>query len=385
VDDDALSREMLTHTLRAAGHDVVLADCGLEAMKQVRCRSIRMVISDVVMPGMSGVELCRQIRQTEDAYVYVILLTGRDDPDAVRDGMDAGADDFLTKPFNLPKLMLRLRAGERTLALETRDVALFALARLAESRDTETGMHLERVQHYSRALAREVASSSKYARQMDRELVRLIFSTSPLHDIGKVGIPDSILRKPGPLTVDEFRIMQTHVQLGTRTLDAALSRFPEARFLNVAREIAATHHEHWNGEGYPFGLQGEQIPLSGRIVALADVYDALTRERVYKSAFTHEDARQIIVDASGSQFDPEVVRMFLRCESEFIRICRRFRDLPVESDAPPAEERFAPVPVTERPAPWWLSSSWSTESHAAASDSSDAVLGTDLPLAAMMS
>jgi len=162
--------------------------------------------------------------------------------------------------------------------------------------------------------------------EIDAEYLRLLYSTSPLHDIGKVGIPDSVLLKPGRLSDREFEIMKTHSAVGAQTLDAALARFPKTRFLRMARDIAATHHEHYDGSGYPGGLKGDDIPLCGRIVALADVYDALTSKRSYKDAFCHDIARGIIVKDSGTQFDPRVVDAFLAAESAFIAIRDRFRE-----------------------------------------------------------
>jgi putative two-component system response regulator len=245
--------------------------------------------------------------------------------------MSAGADDFVAKPYHAAELVARLRAGERVLALETREMAIFALAKLVESRDEDTGNHLERVQHYSRALAQELAKKPAFQGAIDAEFIRLIHLTSPLHDIGKVGIPDSILLAPGRLNDAEFAIMKTHTTLGAKTLDVALRRYPGARFLQFARDIAASHHERYDGTGYPLGLAGEEIPLCARTVALADVYDALTSKRVYKPALDHVVARSIVVKGSGSQFDPAIVQAFLAAEQEFIAIRERF------SEAPPSE------------------------------------------------
>jgi putative two-component system response regulator len=153
---------------------------------------------------------------------------------------------------------------------------------------------------------------------------QLIYLTSPLHDIGKVGVPDAVLLKPGRLSNDEFEIMKTHAALGAETLDAALKRYPSARFLKIARDIAATHHERWDGTGYPAGLSGPQIPLCGRIVSLADVYDALASKRSYKNAFSHQVARSIILEGSNTHFDPDVVDAFLQIEHEFLSIRERF-------------------------------------------------------------
>ena len=325
VDDDDIMLAILENTLRQAGYEVEIASDGREALELLRRGAARLVVSDWEMPVMNGLELCQAVRSGEfDSYIYTILLTGRSERDEIVAGMSAGADDFIVKPFDTPELLVRIRAGERILSLETRDLAIFALAKLAESRDSETGHHLERVQWYSRALAQRLASHPKFRHQVDAEFVRLIFLTSPLHDIGKVGIPDGVLRKPGRLTPEEIQIMRTHPNIGAQTLDAALAKFPEARFLQIARDITATHHERWNGCGYPAGLKGEAIPLCGRIVALADVYDALTSRRCYKEPLPHEHAKQLILDESGKHFDPAIVNAFLIAEQEFLRIFDRF-------------------------------------------------------------
>lgn len=327
ADDDEISRDLLEHTLRSAGHDVRLASDGEEAWEILQQGECRFLISDWEMPRMNGPQLCRAIRSGDlDGYVYVILLTSRSGTDEIVTGMSAGADDFIAKPFNAAELLVRVRAGLRVLSLETRDVAIFSLAKLAESRDPETGHHLERVQYYSRALAQQLCRNSHDATEIDQELVRLIFLTSPLHDIGKVAIPDCVLRKPGRLTESEFNVMKTHATVGEDTLEAALRRYPEAQFLKVARDIAASHHERWDGTGYPRGLAGENIPLCGRIVAVADVYDALTSKRVYKDAFDHVQARSIITEESGTHFDPAVVEAFLQIEDEFLAIHEQFRE-----------------------------------------------------------
>src|SRR5207244_11500403 len=171
-------------------------------------------------------------------------------------------DVFRAKPLAPDELLARLHSAERILSLETRDVAIFSLAKLAESRDPETGAHLERVQGYCRALAQQLAADRQFADEIDPEFMRLLYATSPLHDIGKVGIPDSVLLKPGRLSDREFEIMKTHTSIGGQTLDAALKRFPKTKFLRMARDIAAAHHERFDGSGYPAGLAGEQIPLS---------------------------------------------------------------------------------------------------------------------------
>ncbi len=318
VDDDEISLELLANTLAAAGHEVITANDGAKRLDVLATEPCRMVISDWDMPEVDGIELCKRLRDGESSgYVYVILLTSHDGKQKIVEGMSAGADDFITKPFDPQELLVRIRAGERVLSLETRDMAIFAMAKLAESRDADTGAHLERVRSYSQLLAKELSKLPKFAGQIDAKFIKLIYLTSPLHDIGKVGVPDSVLLKPGRLTPEEFEIMKQHTVLGARTLGEALEEYPEATFLRMACNIAATHHEKFDGSGYPLGLAGQDIPLCGRIVAVADVYDALTSKRSYKDAFSHRTARDIILNGSGSHFDPDVVDAFLAVEDEF--------------------------------------------------------------------
>ena len=208
----------------------------------------------------------------------------------------------------------------------TREVTIFALAKLTESRDPETGSHLERVCRYSQEIAEELATDDTFSDRVDAEFIRLIYSTSPLHDVGKVSIPDHVLLKPGRLDDREFEIMKTHSEAGAETLNSALERHPEAEFLRMARDIAGCHHERFDGQGYPDRLAGENIPLSARIFAPADVYDALVSKRVYKEAFTHDVARSIIVEGAGTQFDADVVQAFLRCEKRLMTVRDEYDD-----------------------------------------------------------
>jgi putative two-component system response regulator len=327
VDDSKVALMALQSLLTKAGYEVLTAMDGQEGLKKLEGSSCRMVISDWEMPIMNGLEFCRAVRAEEfTGYVYFLLLTSHGALDEMVQGLSAGADDFIAKPYKPDEVLARLRAGERILSLETRDVAIFALAKLAESRDVDTGAHLERVQYYCRALSQQMATLEKYREVIDPEFIRLMFQTSPLHDIGKVGIPDSVLLKPGKLDPQEFEIMKTHTTIAAQTLDAALSKFPGVSFLKMARDIAATHHEKYDGTGYPNGLKGEEIPLCGRIIALADVYDALISKRVYKSAFTHDSAKSVILEGSNKHFDPDVVKCFLAREDQFISICKRFAE-----------------------------------------------------------
>jgi len=323
VEDDRVSSEFLSSSLNCFGYDVTTASNGREALELIRTGEFRIVISDWEMPEMSGDELCRQVRARQwSGYIYIMLVTYFDGIDRVVEGLRAGADDFLSKPYHPDELRSRLRVAERILALESRDVLLFAMAKLTESRDVATGLHLDRIREYCRILAVELSGWEKYQSEIDGEFIQLLYLTSPLHDIGKVGIPDSILLKPGPLTSDEFEIMKRHTTIGGDTLEAVTQAHPEARYLSMARDIALTHHERFDGTGYPLGLSGTDIPLCGRLTALADVYDALTTRRVYKDKMSHQKAREVIIQGSGTHFDPDIVRAFLAREDEMIKVSR---------------------------------------------------------------
>ncbi|WP_087018028.1 HD domain-containing phosphohydrolase [Thaumasiovibrio subtropicus] len=209
---------------------------------------------------------------------------------------------------------------------DTRDVAIVGLSALAESRDNETGAHIVRTQEYVKAMALKLQQHPDFKTQLDDETIELLYKSAPLHDIGKVGIPDAILLKPGKLTDDEFEIMKQHPYIGAQALETAQARGGNNGFLHFAKEIALTHHEKWNGSGYPAGLSGDNIPLSGRLMAIADVYDALISKRVYKPAFSHEKAMGIIEEGRGSHFDPRIVDAMFEIEEQIKAIAAQHKD-----------------------------------------------------------
>lgn len=235
--------------------------------------------------------------------------------------INSGKITYMGKPavFVFVRDIAQRKQVEKNL-LSSKLATILGLAKLAEFRDTDTGEHLERIQEYTKALALKLANKQKYANYITTEYIEDIYRSSVLHDIGKVGIPDSILLKPEKLTPEEFELIKPHSKIGGDTLKIIDSKFEYQSFLTMAKEIAYSHHEKWNGKGYPKGLAGEKIPLSARIVALADVYDALTTVRCYKDSLPHEKAREIIVKESGMHFDPEIVTVFQTIESEFERI-----------------------------------------------------------------
>jgi putative two-component system response regulator len=327
VDDDDLSRNALAEVLRRCGYDVLTADGGRQALKMLAENDCRMVICDWGMPETSGLDLCRAVRQgTFGRHIYVILLTVRQSPQDMIEGLAAGGDDFMTKPFHPAELRDSVRAGEVILSLETSDFTPFALAKLAQSRDPEMGHHMERVRRYAKVLGEHLAGQPKFRDVIDSEYLRLLYLTTPLHDIGKMAIADAILLKPGKLSAEEYEVMKTHTLKGAHTLRSAVEKNPDAAFPRMAHDIALTHHERYDGTGYPAGLAGEAIPLCGRIVAVADVYDAMTSGRVYKQAGDHETARRFIVGEAGHQFDPDVVQAFVAKEEEFIGIAKCFSE-----------------------------------------------------------
>lgn len=354
VEDDDIAAETLEHALTRFGYEVTIARNGREALEAVRTSLYRLVVSDWEMPEMTGIELCRQIRERyTSGYIYIILLTARRGTQNVVDGLSAGADDFISKPFHPQELRVRLRAGERILALESREVVIFSLAKLAESRDYETGTHLERMREYCRVLAEFLSRQEKFRDRVDGGYVESIYLTSPLHDIGKVGIPDGILCKAGRLTSEEFQIMKRHTLIGSKTLEAAARAYPEAGFLRMARDIARSHHERFDGSGYPDGLAGENIPLCSRIVALADVYDALTTRRVYKPPVSHDEACRIILSESNRQFDPDIVDAFCATADRFRAILAQLaaheEEVPPLLQSAPASDHPLAAPAEPLP------------------------------------
>ncbi len=339
VDDDDAIRRLLVNQIRALGHPVRSAVDGQEGLAQALVEPHpALVVSDVQMPNMTGLELLRKVKSL-DPHAQVVMVSGHHEMSVVRQALREGAYDYLIKPFELEELSNTVsRALERyelqrqneayrlnlehmieaqtREILETRDLALITLAKLAESRDIDTGLHLERMSEYGRRLAEQLGKHGPYRSQVDSEFVHHLHRSSPLHDIGKVGIPDAILHKPGPLADDEFAIMQRHTTIGGDTLRSVVETHPGQTFLSMGMEIAYAHHERWDGAGYPNGLAREAIPLSARIVALADAYDAITSPRPYKQAYEHEEAIRRITKDRGHHFDPALVDAFLACHQD---------------------------------------------------------------------
>jgi putative two-component system response regulator len=296
------------------------------------------------MPEMDGFEVCRTLRSnTALSSIPVIFLSALGETEDKLAAFESGGCDYVTKPFQPEEVkarienQLKLRELQAKIELHNRELehlvrqqvqeiaaaqmaTIFALAKLADSRDKDTGKHLERVQTLCSLLAVEMSACPKYSNRITDDYVHNIVCASPLHDIGKVAIPDAILVKPGRLTDEEFEVMKTHTTYGAETLELVLEQHPANAFVRLGIEIARSHHENWNGAGYPDGLAGDAIPLSARIMAVADCYDAMRSKRCYKSSYSHEVIVDIIVRDSGHHFDPEVVHAFCAVQDTFRRI-----------------------------------------------------------------
>ena len=325
VDDDLVQRALLRMLLEGEGYGVEEAANGNAAFELLRRDSdLKFLVTDLNMPEMDGFELLQLVRKRSVRYVYVIVLTASEDRDSLLKALALGADDYLLKPVHPEELMLRIKAGERLLKLESHEELMFAMAKLSEYRSPETGFHLERVLHYSRIIGRDLVDHCpelELTAADAEEIARL----SPLHDIGKVAISDSILNKPGKLTEEEFELMKSHTTAGGDLIKDIYDK-TGSPYLRFAYEIVKYHHEKWNGTGYPDGLAGEDIPLSARIVALADVYDAISCKRCYKEAMPHHKVREIISSEKGKHFDPRIVEAFLRQEEAFLATQERYKE-----------------------------------------------------------
>jgi len=350
VDDTLVNIDVVKGVL-AQDYLVQAALNGKMALKIIEKKKPDLILLDVMMPEMDGYELCQILKSQEETKdIPIIFLTAKAQADDETKGLSLGAVDYITKPISPPILKERVknhlmlqeskallarqnevleeRIIERTSQLsELQDVAMVAMGALAESRDPETGNHIRRTQRYVKVLATEVAKHAKYQDFLTPEVITSLYKSAPLHDIGKVGIQDSILLKPGKLTDEEFEEMKRHTTYGRDALAAAEQSIDSAdNFLVFAKEIAYSHQEKWDGSGYPEGLSGEDIPLPARLMAIADVYDALISKRVYKPAFSHEKAIDIITEGKGSHFEPLLVDCFLNIVDDFNQVAQDFAD-----------------------------------------------------------
>lgn len=325
MEDEATQRRIISSQLEKEGYVVLGAEDGRQGLDMWQEHpEVRVVITDLLMPELDGFGVVEHIRNHETHYTYIIVLTGLDDREALVRAFTLGADDYVTKPVFKQELLLRLQGAARLLRLEGQDELIFAMAELAAYRSGETGAHLSRVRKYCQIVADDLRHHQPDL-GLTRSMVQDIACVSPLHDIGKVGIPDAVLHKPGRLTDAEYELMKTHTSMGGQILKDLYDK-NGSNYLKLAHEIALCHHEKWDGSGYPQGLIGERIPLAARIMALADVFDALTSKRCYKDVFSFDRAKSIILEEKGKHFDPMLVESYLRNEEIMNQVQIDFRE-----------------------------------------------------------
>ncbi len=365
--DDQIDNLLVLEDLLMTHYRVRTAPDGEQAWRYLQAGGrADLILLDVMMPGLDGFEVCRRIKATPDlADIPVLFLTSLDSAVDEERGLSLGADDFIHKPFSLPVVLARVRNHlklaqasrllrgrnaelEQLVAARTREIrrqaeelmlrkqeiiaaqgaTITAFCSLAEARDNETGNHIRRTQNYVKALAERLRDHPRFNAELKDENILLLYKSAPLHDVGKVGIPDAILQKPRKLDPDEWAVMRRHCQYGRDAIAMAEGELghTEGNFLRYAKEIAYGHHEKWDGSGYPEALAGEAIPVSARLMAVADVYDALISRRVYKPAYSHERAVAMIADGRGSHFDPDVADAMLDSPETFRDIARHFSD-----------------------------------------------------------
>jgi putative two-component system response regulator len=358
VDDD-LSNVELIGSILGSLYDISFACDGQEGLSLANREAIDLILLDVMMPGINGFEACRQLKANSATRdIPVIFLTSLESAVDEERGLSLGAEDFIHKPVSPPVMLARVRnhlllantrlelkryidqlellVEKRTEEIGFRDRQLIAtqsatiaaFCSLAEARDNETGNHIRRTQRYVQVLAQALSTHPRFRQVLDDETIRLLFETAPLHDIGKVSIPDAILLKPGKLTAQEWAIMQRHCVAGRDAIVAAANKLTDGSndYLKYAAEIAYCHHERWDGSGYPNALKGDNIPISARLMAVADVYDALITKRVYKEAYSHEESIQIMTLERGAHFDPDVLDAMLSISDTFKTIACRYQD-----------------------------------------------------------
>jgi putative two-component system response regulator len=340
VDDTEENIDILVNAL-GDDYELTVATDGPEALEVIASEPPDLILLDILMPGMSGYEVCRQLKaEPKTADIPIIFLTAMTDIASKTRAFEVGAVDYITKPFEILEVKARVqmhlslqlaRTGlsvqnevleekvtERTQELNlTQETTIEAMAFLSEYRDPETGGHIKRTKNYVKKLAEKLAESPKYKDQLSDEVIDQLYKSAPLHDIGKVGIRDEVLLKEAKLTKEEYEEMKTHAMIGYSALHLASLKLGENSFLKYAMELSRHHHERWDGGGYPDHLSGAMIPLAARIMSIADIYDALISKRPYKPPFSHEEAVEIIAEARGTQLDPDLVDAFLEINEEF--------------------------------------------------------------------
>ena len=351
VDDTADNLSLVLDILKSR-YRVKVANSGKKALKYLQDSDIPdLILLDIMMPELSGYDVIKVLKKDEKTKdIPVIFLTAMIDVDEEKKGLELGASDYITKPISASIMLARIKTQlenkaakdflkDKNLYLEDevekrtkeisviQDVTVLTLASLAETRDTDTGNHIKRTQHYVAILAKALKNNPRFSGYLSDDMVNTLYRCAPLHDIGKVGIADKILLKPGKFTNEEFEIMKRHTTLGKEAIEHAQKDIGvEVEFLKIAKEIAYSHHENFDGSGYPLGLKADDIPVCARLMAVADVYDALISKRVYKEAMPHSKALEIIKSEKSLKFDPDVVDAFFKHQDDFLKIAKKYED-----------------------------------------------------------
>ncbi len=337
VDDVQENLNVLTRILKLKGYGVRSVLSGKQALETIRHNKPDLILLDITMPEMTGFEVCEVLKNDiEYKEIPIIFVSALYETSEKVKAFSLGGVDYITKPFEFQELYMRVETHLKLYNLmnNLQDIVqtqveeisqshvstIVALAKLTQARDDDTGKHIERIKSYCSVIATELSKQSKYKRVLSPSQIDIISQASILHDIGKVGIKDQILLKPGKLSSDEFGVMKEHTTIGADTLEVVRHFDKGNSFVKIGIDVAKYHHERWDGTGYPEGLKDTEIPLAARIMAIADVYDALKSERCYKPEYTHEKSCEIIKEGSGTQFDPDVVEAFLKVHENMYRI-----------------------------------------------------------------
>jgi len=349
IDDTADNLTLIANLLKPF-YRVKVTNSGEKGLSYIHDNTLPdLILLDIMMPGISGYDVLTRLKADQTTrFIPVVFLTAMSSPEDEKKGLELGAVDYITKPISAPILLARIKTQLQNKAMSEflRDrnsfledevqrrtqevsaiqiVTILTMTSLAETRDTDTGDHITRTQYYVKLLAKHLQHHPQFSAFLTDAMIETLFRSAPLHDIGKIGIPDAILLKKGKLTSEEFEIMKTHSLLGYKAIRKAEEQLStEVDFLKIAKEIAYTHHEKWDGTGYPQGLQAEKIPISGRLMAVADVYDALINRRVYKEKIPHLEAVSIMREGRGTHFDPDIIDAFMELQPEFQAIAMQF-------------------------------------------------------------
>lgn len=343
VDDVTSNLVILAEMIKSAGHMARPVTSAKQAMAAIEAKLPQLILLDISMPDMDGYEFCELLKKdVKTRDIPIIFISAMNTMEDKKRGFELGAVDFISKPFELEEVTIRvnnhlkiyqmqqeLEGYNRRLHKMVNDQIkrieeeeknfIFALAKLAELKENTDGIHLRNISRNSKLLAMSLQFSPRFEKEISNSFVETIEIAAGLHDIGKIGLSDQILLKPGPLTAEERKIMETHSELGAKTLQELYTMNGHNEFLKMAIEIARYHHERWDGKGYPYGLKGQEIPLPARIVAVVDVYDALVGERCYKRPYTHEESIRIINEGAGSQFDADIIEVFNKIQNQLQR------------------------------------------------------------------